>query len=263
MDGGGWATEAGWGTPSEAVPPQPAAAHDPYAGMYDVPGGGPERIDEIATVVQNVDYTGADYTQSIGGYAETKQYEETAGKFGWMWKKGGSKEKSKTAVMLEGRRKNWSRRFFVTEGTNLLYYVSMDDRSMGVPEKGKVVLNDFVIRPQIEDAKAGTFGFALISPTREFELACESEEDKRSWMEYLQSVLDKIAGKVLVSDANVERATEVRSNVLALAMLPMPMLTVKRYCPAALPRGEQVSAGRSGYARSAGIHCLYRAQSCV
>lgn len=189
--------------PPEAVPPY----SDPYAGMYDVPGG-PERIDELATVVQNVDYTGADYAQSLGGYAQTKQFEETAAKFGWMWKKGGSKEKSKAAVVLEGRRKNWSRRFFVMEGTNLLYYVSMDDRSMGVPEKGKVVLNDFVIRPQIDDAKPGTFGFALVSPTREFELACESEADKQSWMEYLQLVLDKVAGKILVSDSSVERAAE-------------------------------------------------------
>jgi uncharacterized protein (DUF2252 family) len=215
MDGGGgWATQAGWGPP-EAVPP--TRSQDPYAGMYDIPGGGPERIDEIATVVQNVDYAGADYAQAVGGYTQTKQYQETAGKFGWMWKKGGSKEKSKTAVLLEGRRKNWTRRYFVMEGTNLLYYESMDDRSWGIPEKGKVVLNDFVIRPHIEDAKPGTVGFALSSPTRTFELACESEDEKRSWMEYLQSVMDKIAGKVLVSDSNLERAAAVRAITLSRA----------------------------------------------
>lgn len=286
MEGGeGWATEAGWGqqpqgqqpqqrSPPEAVPPQSyghgggggSGGVDPYAGMYDVPGGGPERIDEVATVVQNVDYAGADYAQSVGGYTQTKRYEETAAKFGWMWKKGGSKEKSKTAVMLEGRRKNWSRRFFVTEGTNLLYYVSMDDRSMGIPEKGKVVLNDFVIRPSIEDAKPGTFGFALSSPTREFELACESEDEKRSWIEYLQSVLDKIAGKVLVSDSNIERAAEVRCK--RLSCLPpcarCPALTdwLSRIA-AALSRGQQVLAGGSRLAGGAGVHCRAAIQPCV
>lgn len=218
MDGGSWGGGGGgggsgaWAPPAEGVPPayaDPYGQPDPYAGVYDIPGG-PERMDEVATVVQNVDYTGADYAQSMGGYTQTKEFQETAAKVGFLWKKGGSKEKS--GFSLGG--KGWSRRFFVMDGTNLLYYSSMDDRSIGIPEKGKVVLNDFKIRPTgrsasgVDDGKPGTFGFALVSATRDFDLAAESEADKQDWMRFLQSVLDMVEGKVLVSDSQVERAAE-------------------------------------------------------
>ena len=193
------------GAPPEGVPP--AAGGQGWGSMYDVPGAAGSEMEEIATAVGNVDYTGQDYGAALGGYAETRSFTETSEKVGWIWKKGGSKEKSKAMIMLEGRRKNWTRRYFVMEGTNLLYYISPNDRSMGIPEKGQIVLNDFVIRPDAEDAKPGTFGFALASSNRVFELACESEAERDSWITFLQGVLDKVAGKVLVSSASVDAAT--------------------------------------------------------
>ena len=205
MYGGGGGGGGYGGAPPEGVPP--AAGGQGWGSMYDVPGAAGSEMEEIATAVGNVDYAGQDYGAALGGYAQTRSFTETSEKVGWIWKKGGSKEKSKAMIMLEGRRKNWTRRYFVMEGTNLLYYISPNDRSMGIPEKGQIVLNDFVIRPDCEDAKAGTFGFALASSNRVFELACESEAERDSWITFLQGVLDKVAGKVLVSSASVDAAT--------------------------------------------------------
>ena len=121
---------------------------------------------------------------------------QTSDVVGWMWKRGGSKEKSKLDLVLEGRRKNWSHRWFVVEGTNLLYYVSPDDRQLGIPPKGKVVLNDFLIQRGGTESVAGCAkpSFMLASSTREFLLACDTEEERGQWMQNLQSILDRVSG---------------------------------------------------------------------
>lgn len=190
--------------PSEGVPP---------AGGYDFENfSGPERVDEIATVVQDVDYGGDrfDEAAALGGYTQQKQFRETAAKVGWMWKRGGSKEKSKVDLVLEGRRKNWSKRWFVVEGTNLLYYSSPNDRQMGIPPKGKVVLNDFMLQRAADEVVSGEhkFCFMLASSTREFLLGCDADAERGTWTQYLQSILDQVTGKVSVTSANIDKAAE-------------------------------------------------------
>jgi tetratricopeptide (TPR) repeat protein len=113
-------------------------------------------------------------------------------------------------IVLEGRRKNWQRRWFVVEGTNLEYYAHPNDRQLGIPPKGKVVLNDFRIQRGDVEHVAGYAkpSFALVSSSREFLLACDTDDERGGWMVHLQSILDKVVGRVAVADASVEKATE-------------------------------------------------------
>lgn len=81
---------------------------------------------------------------------------------GWMQKKG------QTGPM------SWRTRWFVLQDSTLYYYTSTQDTKA----KGKI---DLKFSSVIEDPSSKT-GFIISTPTREWHLYTDSEEDKQDWM---------------------------------------------------------------------------------
>ena len=153
---------------------------------------------------------------------------EVPSKVGWMFKKGGSKEKSAYKMFVDGgRRRNWKQRYFVLQGINLHYYGSPDDRSNGTPPKGTVVVKACRIRPDLgrkEGESSQQHGFALLFATREFALATDTPEEKQSWMAHIQQALDKASGKVTKHGGSNSASGQRNGIKEARRMIQLPRL---------------------------------------
>ena len=90
------------------------------------------------------------------------------------------------------RRKNWNRRFFVLQDTNLHYFEdekSFRDNGMNA-SKGSIKLIDYTVHDCINNNDGYKFCFYLMSKNKPFLVRAENQQDKDDWLEII-SVISK------------------------------------------------------------------------
>lgn len=106
-----------------------------------------------------------------------------------------------------GKMKNWKRRWFCLSGQFIFYYVN-DSRNS---HKGTILLEDF----KIEGTQQGMteYSFVIQTPHREYILSCDSDEDRLTWIEAIQTAKSRHTMEICVPLEAVKQQIQVFNGV--------------------------------------------------